>query len=149
MTILSNIFGGRTAAQPAQAPNTAGVIDVVSNQPGHVLGWTDPRQVYGSGLQNQQQAIGPGNWQSLSQLGTHANALRQHPAFDPNTNPAMQCSLEMLHGLWAAKHGWDWVQLETPTSSDFDWARGVVRLQRMLLLESEMGWYRLVPKTWT
>ena len=153
MTILSNIFGGRTSAQPA-THTVGGVIGVVSNQPGHVLGGPISGGVYPpgyAGLQNQQNSVfGPGHWQALNQLGNNVNALRPHTAIDPNTMPALQCSLDILHGLWAAKYGWEWVQLDEPQEreSEFDWARAAGRLQRINLLEYEMGWYRLVPKEW-
>jgi hypothetical protein len=68
-----------------------------------------------------------------------------------NSMPELSMSLEMAHGMWAAKWGWDWVALEAlQDTAGLNWGRLADRLQRMSLMENfpDTGAYKLVPKTW-
>lgn len=71
---------------------------------------------------------------------------------DPNTMPELSMSLEMAHGMWAAKWGWDWIPATTLQDADgLNWYRLAHRLMRMALIENypDTDAYKLVPKTWT
>jgi hypothetical protein len=86
------------------------------------------------------------------QIGNLNSAFTKASPPDPNTMPELSMSLEMAHGMWAAKWGWDWVALEAlQDTAGLNWGRLADRLQRMSLLENfpDTGAYKLVPKTWT
>jgi hypothetical protein len=73
------------------------------------------------------------------------------PPPDPNTMPEMSMTLEMAHGMWAAKWGWDWIPATSLQDADgLNWYRLANRLQRAMLAESylDVDAYKLVPKTW-
>ena len=73
------------------------------------------------------------------------------PPPDPNTMPELSMSLEMAHGMWAAKWGWDWIPATTLQDADgLNWYRLAHRLMRMALIENypDTDAYKLVPKTW-
>ncbi len=66
--------------------------------------------------------------------------------------PELSMTLEMAHGMWAAKWGWDWIPGTTLQDADgLNWYRLAHRLMRMSLIENypDTDAYKLVPKTWT
>lgn len=71
---------------------------------------------------------------------------------DPNTLAELSMTLEMAHGMWAAKWGWDWIPATALQDADgLNWYRLAHRLLRMTLVETYPATdaYKLVPKTWT
>jgi hypothetical protein len=76
---------------------------------------------------------------------------RLYPAPDLNTMPEMSMTLEMAHGMWAAKWGWDWIPATSlQDAGGLNWYRLANRLHRAMLAENypDMDVYKLVPKTW-
>lgn len=85
---------------------------------------------------------------TLVRVGSQAGQY----AYDPNTLAELSMTLEMAHGMWAAKWGWDWIPATTLQDADgLNWYRLAHRLMRMALIENypDTDAYKLVPKTWT
>ncbi len=127
----TNIFG--TAAVREEGA----WIEVDKLQPGE-----DYKQLYAS----------VGSASGSYQIDNLNSAFTKASPPDPNGMPELSMSLEMAHGMWAAKWGWDWIPATTlQDASGLNWYRLALRLQRMSLLENwlELDVYKLVPKTWT
>ena len=101
----NNIFGSLFGQAPVKQEGTAVSIDpqydAIANSYVASLGQS---------MTNMQNRLSVGS--SLNQLnaiGQQNNALR--PAPEPKDIPALAISLDAAYDLWAAKHGYEWVNI--------------------------------------
>lgn len=128
--LFANIFGGQTAAQAAPNKFNAALAAIGSAKQADDSHYDAIANSYGASMHKSIAAL-----QNGTVLG-HMNAVSQQalrPAPEPKDIPALAISLDAAYDLWAAKHGYDWVNINS-TSSDNDMNR-LYQHQRY-----QMGW---------
>jgi hypothetical protein len=177
-SIFGNLFGHAPVKQEGTAVSIDPQYDAIANN-------------YGSSMHKSIAAL------NNSTALNHMNAIGQQnsvlrPAPEPKDVPALAISLDAAYDLWAAKYGYEWVNINiartmptgwtapnglygavpaaptapgtwVPVSSsftvtvdteqlepepEFDWYTVARRLTHVRALESEGGYYRLVPREW-
>lgn len=119
--LFANIFGGQTAAQAAPSKFNAALAAIGSAKQADDSHYDALAQSYaahvGTSMHKSIAAL-----QNSTALG-HMNALRQNvvksdpPAPEPKDIPALAISLDVAYDLWAAKHGYDWVNINAVTDT--------------------------------
>lgn len=113
--LFANIFGGQTAAQAAPSKFNAALAAIGSAKQADDSHYDAIANSYGASMHKSIAAL-----QNGTVLG-HMNAVSQQalrPAPEPKDIPALAISLDAAYDLWAAKHGYDWVNINSTSSGN-------------------------------